>query len=293
MALITLDRATELVPNFPSSDNTVMQDCVNAASDLIERHCNRTFGLMAWDEVFDGQGGTDYRLTNYPVVEIDQVMWAYQGVIQIRNTDQRVQRASFRMDGDTSTPSKPNNLYLVSLKNGITTSHTINLSTTVTFSDLANAINAFASDGWAALALAPYTTWAVADLYPMQGAKECRWFGNAYISHHIWNLAEYQFNQDIGELVSPQGFDFGYRNYRVKYTAGYSTVPYPIQQACAALAVSVYNSRTINANVTSENLGGYSYSNIAEKNFHSLDIASRYALAEYKSHRVAKFKVSV
>ena len=47
-------------------------------------------------------------------------------------------------------------------------------------------------------------------------------------------MPEYAQNPDIGEIVSPVGFGRGYQNYRVVYTAGYSTIPNPIQQACAA-----------------------------------------------------------
>ncbi len=56
--------------------------------------------------------------------------------------------------------------------------------------------------------------------------------------------------------------------------------------------MSVYNSRGVNANLASENLGGYSYSAITEKNFHSLDIVGRFGISLYKNHRAARFKVS-
>jgi hypothetical protein len=311
MALIALARATELVPNFPSSDNGVLQDCIDAASDVIERWCNRTFAVTTYDELYDGTGSMNLLLNNYPITQVLRVSFDPINVLQIHMTDITSSRASWRLDGDTNTPPNPNNLYLVSLKNGIETDITIGpltsttptitingtpttISQMLTYNDLANVINTYGGTyGWSAQALGIYTTWPVAELRPPQGAFESKWFGVSYAKLHSWNLMDFEQNPDIGEIVSPMGFAFGYRNYRIVYQAGYATIPNPVQQACAALAVSVYNSRAVNANLANENLGGYSYSNIAEKNFHSLDIVSRFSLPLYKNHRIAKFKITM
>lgn len=284
-------RATELIPNFSSSDNTLIDDCILCASDVIERWCNRTFAVTDYDEIYDGTGDANLILDNFPIVQINQVMFNNQYVLQVRNTDQSVSRASFRIDGTDDTPSVPQNLYLVSLRSGIETDHTIDLSTTTTLSDLADAINVFSSEGWLATALGAYSTWPVADLWPFQGAKDCRWFGNAYVKLHVWNQPEFEYKAQLGEIVSPMGFQFGYNNFRVKYSAGFPTIPTPIQQACAALAVSVFNTRGYNSNLTNENLGGWSYTNLTEKNFASLDLVSKYGLSLYKNYRATRFKV--
>lgn len=291
MALIHLDRATELLPNFDTADNGTMQDIVNAASDTIERYCNRVFAATAYDELIDGTGDCNIFVNNFPIIQIDRIAWNTANVIQVRNTDTGVSRASFRMTADSSTPPKPGTLVLVSVKNGTTTTRTINLTTTATMADLATAINAYSADGWAASALGVYSTWSVADLYPLQGARECRWYGAAYLELHAWSLPQFDFRPESGEIVSPFGFGRGYRNIRVLYTGGFATIPEPIQQACAALACAVFNSRNVNANLQSENLGGYSYSRLAEQTFHNLDLVSRYGLALYKSYRVPKFRI--
>lgn len=305
MALITLARATELVPNFSSSDNTVMTDIVNAASDCVERYCNRRFALTTYDELLDGTGDYNIFVSNYPITALLRVAYNPIQVMSIRNTDTGCARATFRIDGTSASPPLPNVLYLVSMKNGVETAININLQTgatsvdgvagttftMVTLDNLATAINSFA--GWAAGAMGIFTSWRVDDIRPPQGANECRWFGNAYLKLHSWNLADYEQNPDVGEIVSPQGFTFGYRNYRIIYTAGYSTIPEPVQQAVADLAVAVYVNRGVNPNLTAENLGGYSYSQITEKTFHQLDLISRYSLPLYKSYRVAKYKLTI
>jgi hypothetical protein len=309
MALITRSRATELIANFPSSDNSIMDDCIDAASDVITRYCNHNFTLQTYDELLDGTGASNLLLNYYPVTQLLRVSFNRIQVLGIRNTDQGVARASYRLDGDTSAPPAPKNLYLVSLKNGVETDITIgpltssspsvtingtptSITQLLTLNDLAGCINTYgAAYGWTAQALGIYTGFPIADLRPPQGAFDCRWQGLAYLELHSWNMAQYEQNPAIGEIVSPMGFPLGYKNFRVVYEAGYATVPYSVQQATAALAVSVYESRGINANTTNENLGGYSYGNIAEKNFHSLDIVSRYGLSLYRNYRIAKFKV--
>ena len=61
----------------------------------------------------------------------------------------------------------------------------------------------------------------------------------------------------------------------------------------AALAAAVYQARGINPNLQSESLGGYSYTTIAEKTFHQLDLVSRHGLYLWRSSRISKYKVTV
>ncbi len=316
MALITLARASELLPNFPT-DNTVMSDLINASSDVIEKYCNRNFSVQTFDEILDGTGDFNILVSNPPIVQIVRVAYAPIMMLGLMNNDQQASSARWQIDGDTYSniglplQSSPNNLTLVKEKNGQTTTIVIgpltSSSPTVTInggsptsisqmfqlSDLAGAINTYAgSYGFQATALGIYGTWPVAQIRPPVGPYETRWFGTSYLKMHLWNLPQYQVNPFVGEIVAPGSFDFGYQNYRVIYQGGWANVPYAVQQACGALAVSVYQFRGQNANLSNESLGGYSYGNIAEKTFHSMDLASRYGLALYKCHRIAGFKVT-
>lgn len=310
MVLINLLRATEIVPNFPSADNAVMQDIVNAASDTVIRYCNRDFILATYDELYDGPGARNLLLNQYPVTQILRASSHNTNALGIHQGDTLCSRASWRLDGTTASPSVPNYLYLVSAKNGIETTITIGPVTSASptvvinggspttiaqmrmLSDLATVINTYGGAyGWQATALGVFGTWPIADLRPPQGALEARWYGYAYLMMYSMNMFSMDYNPDIGEIVSAQGFDFGYRNYRVIYQAGFSTVPNPIQQAVAALAVAVYQGRGQNPNLQSESLGGYSYTNLAERTFHQLDLVSRYSLQLYRNHRISKYKV--
>lgn len=282
MALITVEQATERVPNFPSSDLALMTEIVDACSALIERYCNRTFAVTSYDELLDGTGHNNLILNNYPVVTIDRVMFQPTQVISIGNTSSAVSRASFRLDST--------NLYLTSVASGVTTNRTITRASCLTFGDLAAAINAYSADGWTSTALGMYSSWSTADLYAPQGGYEVRWIGWGYLTHHAFGVPAAMQNTTIGEIVSNFGFQRGYQNYRAIYSAGYTTIPDEIQQACAELCDAVYLNVSVNPNLQSENLGGYSYANIAEKSFANLSIASRYAVDQYRVRRVVKYK---
>lgn len=284
MALITLARAAELIPNFPSADNAVMQDIVNASSDLIEKWCNRTFALTTYDELLDGTGHQNLLLNNYPVTKIDRIMGSPMSVVSIRNTSSFVSRANF---STTSTT-----LGLTSVANGLTTPRTIDLTACPTLNDVVTAVNAFSGDGWSATAMGMYSSWATSELFAPQFCSDCRWTGIGYIWHHTFGVPILQTNNDIGEVVSMTGFGRGYKRFRAIYTAGFTTIPQPVQQACASLAASVYQNREINSNLQSESLGSYSYTQATQKTWEALDIASRYALHQFKNTRVSKFKVS-
>lgn len=292
-ALITNARATELIPNWNTADNSIMTDCVAAASNVVQRWCNRDFVTTSYDELYDGTGHHNLLLNQYPIISITRVLWNPVQVLMISNNATAVSRASFRLDGTTASPPVPQYLYLTSVASGVTTTTQIGPLATgalLTYADLAAAINTYSANGWSATALGPYSTWALADLRPPQGGSEVRWYGAAYLYQHTFGLPAFNQNPDVGEIVTGGGFCRGYQNYRVIYSAGYSTVPDAVQQATAAIAAAIYTGRGINPNLQSESLGGYSYSILAEKSFANLDIASRYGLYLYKNTRVPKFR---
>jgi hypothetical protein len=61
-----------------------------------------------------------------------------------------------------------------------------------------------------------------------------------------------------GQLYYEHVFVRGARNYRTTYTAGYTTIPYDLEQACLDLCVWFYKQRQTLV-MKSETLGEYSY----------------------------------
>src|SRR5579883_943221 len=231
MALISVQRATELIPNFNTGDLTVMTDCVNAASEIIEKWCNRTFAVTTYDELYDGCGYQNLLLNNYPLISIQKIAKNQFNVLQLMNPVQSNTTATVATDAT--------NVYLATV-NASNPSQQASIvlprANYTTIQSLADDINnntnnnpiAPASVGWHAYALGTYNLWPVSALYAPQGALDARW-GTPYLWLHVITLYSFDFNPAVGEVVSVQGFERGYRNFRVQYTAGFDPIPEPVQ----------------------------------------------------------------
>lgn len=281
MALITLTRAKEFIPNFPDDDDTVLTSILNASSELIEKWCNRTFASETYDQLYDGTGYRHLLLEVYPILSISRIATSPTEVIRISNAGSGVSRATVRV---TST-----GVVLTSVASAVTTTTTLTFATYTTLSALATAVSAVS--GWTATATDPYSTWASADLRAVQGAFNAASSRQVGLIVHTDELSEYSLREDIGEVYNPYGFSRGYKNWRVVYTAGFTAVPEPIQQACAELAAATYNARNVNPNLQSESLGQYSYTVAAQKGFEQLSVTARRALELYRVRRVPQWEI--
>lgn len=277
MALITNTRAKEAIPNFPSADETILTNIVAAASDFIERYCARTFASTSYDELYNGTGQRTLFLNNFPVTAVSRVATGLTDVIQVDYTGSG-SRALVQV---TST-----GVTLTSVASGTTTTNSVTFASNTTITALATAISAVSN--WTATALSSYGSWASADLKAIQGNYNATSPVNLKV--HVTDLGYFDVNADIGELYVPGHFAKGYRNYRVSYTAGFSSVPEPVQQACAEYAAALYKARTINPALQSESLGQYSYTVAARQLFDALPSAKQ-ALSVYRVHRVKPFTI--
>lgn len=68
---------------------------------------------------------------------------------------------------------------------------------------------------------------------------------------------DYWVENASGIITKTSKFYKGTRNYRVSYTAGYSTIPYDLQFACCLLVGEVFNARK-GMGLRSESLGDHS-----------------------------------
>ncbi|WP_020469310.1 head-tail connector protein [Zavarzinella formosa] len=283
MALIPLQRAVELLPNFSDADSATLSSIINACSDLIEKFCNRKFAVASYDEVYDGNGSREMNilLNNFPVVSVSRVALFLQNVLMVQNTDSSQSIATVRLDATS--------LYLAWETNGVAGAATLPLASYPTLASLATAISAVS--GWTAAPLGDiFGAYPSSFLRAPQGAFDVRWTGSCYLKLHTYHLPSFEQNPAIGELVLPTPFS-GYQSVRVVYSAGFPEIPEPVQQACAELAVMVYQGRGQNPNLVSENLGGYSYTRQTEMSFKNLSAASAAALAQFKNHRVPRWRV--
>ena len=261
--LIALSRAyTALQGVAAGSADSLLGTLITAVSDLIEKYCRRRFVSTAYDELYNGTGDRRLLLRQYPVQSVQSVRYRPVTVLKITNTvPANVQaRVSVSSTG----------LTLVRVNAGIRTTDTsVTWAGNPTLTAVANAVNAL-GNGWSAQVVGDatnYGSWPSADLYwansygdPLegsgiqsaQGALQCVAGSFAELKMHTYELQGYQWDArgwllraipyTDPELLHPEDLVFptGINNFRVQYTAGYSTVPEAVQEACAEWVAALY-----------------------------------------------------
>jgi hypothetical protein len=252
--LITSGRAVKAMQYYAdnTTTNAILQTLVTACSDAIEKYCRRRFVSTARDELYNGNGDRRLMLREYPIQSMDSVRYRPVTVLKVINNSvsQATQQARVQV---TAT-----GLQLVEVAAGVKTITTTGLDwiTCPTLTALTAAISAVGR-GWTAQvvgdASGDYGQWPSADLYvpssygdgmQSQGALTAM-RQNAELKLHTYELAGYQWDArgwllraipyTDPELLHPEDliWPVGIDNFRVQYTAGYSTIPEAVQQACA------------------------------------------------------------
>lgn len=269
--LITLPRLAEL-PNMGtivSNSPAYAQALVTAASDDIRAWCCRTFTLQSFTEYLSPgvYNGEPTLLREYPVTEISRVAADAQPVLTVTNTNPTTnQRATVET---TTTGVK-----LVTVASAVPTTTTLLYATYPTLNALAGAINAVST--WSATVTTGgpnntnYGLYPSADLKPIQGAASALGSGGVTLAMWVesvppmadgyssvgWGSGAWRCDQDKGALylVLPRGP----LQVRVDYTAGYATIPNPIQEACAQYASYLYQQAKSSQVIRSQTLGPFS-----------------------------------
>lgn len=103
---------------------------------------------------------------------------------------------------------------------------------------------------------------------------------NATDNTNSWNTVDtddYYIDTDSGLLTSVCKFSNGIQNYRATYTAGYATIPYDLQYACAVI-VGDFLKKAKSAGIKLESLGDHSitFEAISMTNPAVMDIINKY-----------------
>lgn len=244
--LITSARAKQAIAqgSFTSAENTAIASIVTAVSDAIRRFCRREFDSQSFDELYNGSGRRRLLLRQFPILAVSRVAASPTTVLRITNTSSSNQRATVAV---TST-----GLSLTRVASGSSSTDTsITWAGNATLAAVANAVNAL-GNGWSATAEANYSLWPSADLRSLQGALNAK-DRQAELKLHVEELSNYQVHAEAGILLigttQDSFFDTGYplsvwtpgiQNYRVVYTAGFSTVPEPVQEAAAQWVAALF-----------------------------------------------------
>jgi hypothetical protein len=259
--LITLARAYNGLQGVSNQD-TLLGVLITAVSDAIEKWCRRRFLSQAYDELYNGTGDRRLLLRQYPVQSVQSVRYRPVTVLKVTNT------VAANVQARVSVSST--GLTLVRVNNGVKTTDTsVTFAGNATLTAVAAAVNAL-GNGWSAQVVGDatnYGSWPSADLYwansygdPLegsgiqsaQGALQCVAGSFAELKMHTYELQGYQWDArgwllraipyTDPELLHPEDLVFptGINNFRIQYTAGYSTVPEAVQEACAEWVAALY-----------------------------------------------------
>src|SRR6266511_3763738 len=116
MDLITRERALRNIAGVttPTAAENLLLDALCAAcSQAVERHCNRSFAVQAYDELYDGNGAGALMRRQFPVLAVERVAYDPTAVLRVENSSASNQRASVKV---TAT-----GLTLTHVASGVTT----------------------------------------------------------------------------------------------------------------------------------------------------------------------------
>ena len=269
--LITLARAKQAILSITdSSYDALLQTLITAVSDAIAKYCRRDFYSRAYDELYSGNGDKRLLLREYPIQSVQSVRYRPVTVLKVINNNTGLnQQARVTV---TST-----GLTLVRVASGVSSSNSLTFAGNVTLQALATAITAL-DNGWSAQVVGDgggdYGLWPSADLYvapaygdgaTSQGALTAR--GQyAEIKLHTYELAGYKCDPrgwllraipyTDPELLHPEDliWPVGVNNFRVQYTAGYTTIPESVQEACARWVAICWNLAQRDPNLSTQSI---------------------------------------
>jgi hypothetical protein len=254
--LITLARAKQNIQSITdSSQDALLTTLITAISDAIEKYCRRDFTSKSYDELYSGSGDHRLLLRGYPIQSVQSVRYRLVAVLKVTNTNQALnQQARVSV---TST-----GLTLTRVASGVSSTDTsVTWAGNPTIQGVATAVNAL-GNGWSAQIVGDpggtggsgdYGLWPSADLYvkpsygdgtSSQGALSARGVF-AELRLHTYELSGWQLDPrgwllraipyTDPELMHPEDliWPVGINNFRVQYTAGYTTIPESIQEAAA------------------------------------------------------------
>lgn len=231
--LITRARSKYNLNNLSttSDEDTTLDALIAACSKAIRRFCRREFDSQQFDELYTGNGDR-LQLREFPLISVARVAYEPSAVLRITNTSASNQRATVAV---TST-----GLTLVRVASGVVSTDTsITFAGNVTLSALATAVNAL-GNGWSASVTdSSFNNRASADLRVIQGAWNAKDV-NAELKIHLSELSVYEVDDRRGWLLRPGGWGGGENYWRIIYTAGFTTVPDDVQEACAEWVATLF-----------------------------------------------------
>lgn len=248
------------------ADDAVLQWSIEAASRAVQAYCGRNFTETRYYEIRDGGESRRLALRNYPVSIVRFVGIGWDSVLTVSSTISTDVAATVAVNSD--------HLHLYRMaSNGQETSETVPFGSHQTTGEIRTHINTLT--GFSASLILD-----VPAVYIRKLAGRSLKNGPAYLEAPTDALEDYQVDLDSG-IVYGQQLPI-HRSVLVDYTAGYATIPYDVENATISVAARLFRDRTRDPGVTSESLGGYSYS---RRGSSEIDATEAKMLAPYRRLR--------
>lgn len=247
-ALITLSQAKCYLRITDESSDTALEALIERATGFLERYCNRKLKTRTYTrEVYCGTGGPNLILDQYPATTISRVSIGRTNAFSITNT--------------TATNHATVEITPTALKYSADGA----AATSLLFASYAtiNLLIAALPAGWTVTLLnTSHGARKASDLLVRPGMY-CKSPTVAYCEIPNDELTDYYLlspteDRNYGVLYNPSGWTRG-MEYFVDYTAGYTTVPYALEEAVLLLVAYRYNQRDSDPSLKGETLGDYSW----------------------------------
>ena len=248
-----------------TTDDVILEQCIDRATAIIESHCDRKLKSRTFYEFLMPEGDRTVRTEEHPIVSIDTIAFGSQTSFSISSdTASTDVVATVGFDGSTLR------LYKVA-SNGTETTATLAASSYATTSALVTQINSSVS-GWSAtLTKNAYTR----SLYRFGGRGVID--ADAQLEFPRDNVSEYRVDFDTGRIhitadrfpgireddARANRFPAGFFPVFVQYSAGFETVPDDLEQVALEVAGDIFRERLQDRTLQQESLGDYSYTQAA------------------------------
>lgn len=265
-SLITLSDLKAQLGITSTTDDTVLERCIDRASKAVESYCQRVFKENRYYETHDTTGQARLVLKQNPVTVVRFVGYEWDNALTVSSTVASDAMVSVSVDDDHL------HLFRVS-STGAETSTQVAFGSHDTTAELAAHINT--QTGFSATSLLNLPA-----RYLRRASGLNLRSSTAYLGAWSGGFNDYQIDLEAGIVFGPQLRM--YRGMFIDYSAGYATVPYDVQEATTMIAARIFNGRKRDTGLASESLGGYSYSTRASS---EVDAEARELLATYRRIR--------
>ena len=262
-ALTSLANLKQWLGITTSTDDSVLEAAIDRATSRIESYLERNIRSRSYAEWRSGANVDTIRLYQWPVTQVTNVFSGAYASLVVTSTDPTDIRASIAINQEGPSPAA---VLTRTTSAGVTTVTTLAFSTYPTTAALGTAIGSTAG-----FSCSLGKNMRSAQLRPRAGADAIL----ATVTLYGADIpSEYTYDYHTGRLAIDRSW-FAYwpldkgvmpspmKSVLIEYTAGYSTVPEDVEQACIEVASMLYRDRRRDGNLTSESLGDYSYTRAA------------------------------